>query len=87
MSAIEQQHGEIHALVMAALQTSGDNSEVALQIEELLSSSLDDPLSDDFIPLIPAEAKGEAISFYRSKITSQVSLGRPESLNRMVILP
>jgi hypothetical protein len=57
MSAVEQQHSEIHALVMAALQSSRDNSEVALQIEELLGSSLDDPLSDDFISLNSSQKK------------------------------
>jgi hypothetical protein len=49
MAAIEQQHSEIHALVMAALQTSPESPDASLQIDAALSSSLDDPLSDNFI--------------------------------------
>ena len=51
MAAVEQQHSEIHARVMAALQTQRDNPDAPLQIEEALARNLDDPLSDDFIPL------------------------------------
>jgi hypothetical protein len=58
MSAIEQQHGEIHALVMSALLTSREDPELSLQIEALLNSSLDDPLSDDFIPLNSSRSEG-----------------------------
>jgi hypothetical protein len=49
MAAVEQQHSEIHALVMAALQASRESPDAALHVDDALTSNLDDPLSDDFI--------------------------------------
>ena len=55
MATVEQQHSEIHALVMAALETSRESPDASLQIEEALASGLDDPLADDpnFWPFSP----------------------------------
>jgi hypothetical protein len=57
MAAVEQQHSEIHALVMAALQTGRESPDISLQIDEVLASIPDDSFSDDFIPLPSNQSK------------------------------